>query len=179
MDPPVRIEEWESSVCISGSGRPSQKSTAPPTAGKYAFNWAFIKGLWRLMLCNKRRDLVAVFILVGLIALNLWVGSQSGKVTGQFYGSIVDKKWDVFLKVLWKSALVVIGSALLESLIKFTLDIIAFRWRKNLVAHVHERYFSDSMFYQVLHLDGTIDNPYVQGGISPLQGLKAPFDPLV
>lgn len=162
MDAPVRLEGWDAgAVTITGVGRPSTKSQAPPSSGKYGFNLYFLMGLFKLAAMSQIWDLYLLLSLVASICLNLYVGSQTGKVTGQFYSIIVNKSWDLFPTVLWKSALIVIFSALLESWIKFILDVIGYRWRRNLVRNLHERYFSDSMFYQVLHLDGTIDNPYV------------------
>ena len=162
MDAPVRLEGWDAgSVSISGVGRPSSKSQSPPSSGKYGFNWKFLVGLLKLCSMNTKYDILLVVSLVALIGGNLYVGSLSGKVTGRFYGVIVDKKWEDFKTVLWQSALVVVGSAILESLIKFNLDVISYSWRRNLVKNLHNRYFSDSMYYQLLHLDGTIDNPYV------------------
>lgn len=162
MDQPVRLEGWDAgAVSISGVGRPSTKRQTPPSHGKYGFNFHFFRGVVKLGLMGEKVDILLVVGLIGFICANLYVGSLSGKVTGQFYGVIVDKKWEAFLTVLWKSALVVIGSAILETIIKFNLDILGYRWRKNIVRNLHQRYFSDSMFYQLLHLDGTIDNPYV------------------
>lgn len=148
-------------IAIYGTGRPSLKPSEPPNAGKYGFNFKFVGGLWRLVRFATKWDLLVVGFLLGLIIANLYVGSQSGNVTGQFYNVIVDKNEQQFKKVLWQATIVIILSALLESAIKLVLDLIAFRWRKLLVQKLHHRYFSRSMFYQILHLDHTIDNPYV------------------
>ena len=160
MEPPVRLESWDDgAVTICGTGRPNIKKKGPPSSGKYGFNIKFIKGLWSL-LYGDRKDLSTLLVLLATIILNLYVGSISGKVTGQFYKVIVDKDLANFKTVLWKSAVVVVFSAILESEIKVLLDIIGYRWRKALVKHIHEQYFNTAMYYQILHLDHTIDNPY-------------------
>lgn len=160
MDQPVRLEKWNSgSVSISGAGRPDSKVPEPPNAGKYGFNMKFLRGLAQLVTHGEKRDLLLILSLVGTIILNLYIGSITGTITGQFYEVIVQKDASAFKQVLWKSAIILIFSALLESAIKLNLDMISYRWRRSLVTHIHSRYFSHSMFYQILHLDHTIDNP--------------------
>jgi ABC-type uncharacterized transport system fused permease/ATPase subunit len=162
METPVRLESWDSeSVTISGTGRPSSKKETPPSSGKYGFNIQFIKGLFSLLPHGQKKDLLLPLILLGTIILNLYVGSISGTVTGQFYKLIVDKNLADFKTVLWKATLIVIFSSVLESEIKVLLDLIGYRWRKALVKHIHSQYFTNAMYYQILHLDHTIDNPYV------------------
>lgn len=162
METPVRLEKWCSGfVTLTGAGRPAPKKQEPPSSGKYGFNLHFIRGLLKLIPHGEKRDILLVLLLFGLVAANMYVGSLSGSVTGRFYKVIVDKNVNEFKQVLWQASIVVILSSLFESAIKFALDIIGFRWRKALVSSIHKRYFSHSMFYQILHLDHTIDNPYV------------------
>lgn len=162
METPVRLEKWDSGlVTLFGAGKPLVTKQSPPTAGKYGFNLQFLRGLLKLIPHGEKRDILLVVLLFALIAANMYIGSQTGNVTGRFYKVIVDKNVSEFKQVLWQASVVVILSSLFESAIKFALDIIGFRWRKALVSSLHKRYFSHSMFYQILHLDHTIDNPYV------------------
>jgi len=161
MEQRIRLEKWDNgSVSFLGSGKPIVKKEEPPSAGKYGFNLQFLRGLMKLVPHGDRKDVLLVLLLFGLIAVNMYVGSLSGSVTGRFYQVIVDKNVSDFKQVLWQASVIVVLSSLFESIIKFVLDIIGFRWRKALVSNLHKRYFSHSMFYQILHLDHTIDNPY-------------------
>jgi len=160
MEQPIRLETWDSnSVTISGAGRPATKKNDPPNAGKYGFNFQFVKGVAKLATHGEKKDILWLLALVALIIINLYIGNLTGSITGQFYAVIVEKNAVEFRQVLWKSAVIVVLGALLESAIKLNLDMISYRWRISLVKHLHKRYFSRSMFYQILHLDHTIDNP--------------------
>lgn len=145
-----------------GKGRPqSSKEEKFDKSLKYGFNIRFLKGLLRLAAFNRWVDLLVVGGLVALICINLYVGSLTGGVTGKFYQLIVDKKVDEFKQLLWKASLIVVGSSLLETLIKLNLDIIGYKWRKNLVTGFHKQYFKNQMFYKLINLDHSVDNPYV------------------
>lgn len=162
MEQPIRLEKWgTNSVSFSGAGKPKVVQPAPPSAGKYGFNMHFVRGLLKLIPHGEKRDLLLLATLLVLVGLNMFVGSLSGSVTGKFYKVIVDKNLPEFKQVLWQASVIVILSSLLESAIKLALDVISYRWRRALVSSLHKRYFSNSMFYQILHLDHTIDNPYV------------------
>lgn len=163
MNAPIRLETWhDKPISIAGTGRPPVRAKEAPSAGKYGFNLKFLGGLLRLAKFGQKWDLLITFALFVLVALNMYMGSISGTITGQFYNIIVTKNEVDFKTLIWHASLVVIVSSMLESFIKFVLDIIAYRWRKTLVTHLHQRYFAKGMYYQVLHLDQTIDNPYDQ-----------------
>eukprot|EP01105_Mastigella_eilhardi_P025642 TRINITY_DN7039_c0_g1_i1.p1 TRINITY_DN7039_c0_g1~~TRINITY_DN7039_c0_g1_i1.p1 ORF type:complete len:640 (+),score=149.24 TRINITY_DN7039_c0_g1_i1:49-1968(+) len=101
-------------------------------------------------------------LLAVLLALSLaqtFVVSFTGDVIGGFYDAIANKDLHSFYWLLLKGTLVVSLSALMYSGVKFSVEILAWRWRRSLVGYMHERYFSDLLFYKLLALDTRVDNP--------------------
>jgi hypothetical protein len=63
--------------------------------------------------------------ILGLLLMTFgqtWVISYTGSVIGGFYQTIVTSNIDGFYSVLWKSVLVVLGSAIFDSSIKYVTE---------------------------------------------------------
>lgn len=48
---------------------------------------------------------------------------------------------------------------LTDSTIKFLIEALAWRWRRSLCLHIHETYFLNTLYYKLVSLDQSIDNP--------------------
>lgn len=78
---------------------------------------------------------------------------------GSFYQSIFEQNQNNFVSVLWFAAIVIFGSAILESINKLFVELLSWNWRKTLVHQLHQVYFSDNLFYKITNFDQRIDNP--------------------
>lgn len=71
------------------------------------------------------KDRNVLLTLAGLLLMTFgqtWVISYTGSVIGGFYQTIVTNNIDGFYDVLWKSVLVVLGSAIFDSSIKYVTE---------------------------------------------------------
>jgi hypothetical protein len=71
------------------------------------------------------RDRNVLLTILGLLLMTFgqtWVISYTGSVIGGFYQTIVTSNIDGFYNVLWKSVLVVLGSAIFDSSIKYVTE---------------------------------------------------------
>jgi ATP-binding cassette subfamily D (ALD) protein 4 len=105
------------------------------------------------------RDRNVLLTILGLLLMTFgqtWVISYTGSVIGGFYQTIVTSNIDGFYNVLWKSVLVVLGSAIFDSSIKYVTDLLAWLWRSRLCLWLQEHYFKNKIYMQI---QNQIDNP--------------------
>eukprot|EP01104_Vermistella_antarctica_P008713 TRINITY_DN2203_c0_g1_i1.p1 TRINITY_DN2203_c0_g1~~TRINITY_DN2203_c0_g1_i1.p1 ORF type:complete len:769 (-),score=149.37 TRINITY_DN2203_c0_g1_i1:112-2418(-) len=137
--------------------------TQLPSAPKQSVDWTFMRRLMSILQvvypndAHGRRHLLLGPVSLFLVScLQLWVVSLTGGVFAGFYESITNDDRHQLLKVLFQGVAVTTASALLDALIKFIADIVAWQMRRALSGNLHSKYFDRLSFY---HIRPLLDNP--------------------
>lgn len=153
------------------SGDTSSSQSFPLSTGKgrsihdnerQSFDFTFVRRLWNLLRVTHKTlfDWLWLIALVLILSIQLLVGSYIGEANKGFYDAFAEKNAVGFRDTLWRASLIVVGSAMLETVSKIISSILAWRWRRSIVNKLHSEYFSSKMFYKLLNYDERVDNPY-------------------
>ncbi|EFA85789.1 ABC transporter D family protein [Heterostelium album PN500] len=102
---------------------------------------------------------IMVLFLLGLAISQTYASSLTGKLLANVYTYLADGDTHSLLRSLLFGLFSLTLSALLDSTIKFTVGIIAWRWRKTLCLTIQNQYFDNNLFYRIMAFDTRIDNP--------------------
>jgi ABC-type uncharacterized transport system fused permease/ATPase subunit len=75
------------------------------------------------------------------------------------FGGLVDKNWGVIFPQLIIGAIIYIIVAILQSITIFGLQVAGIDFRKKITEKITEIYFKDRLYYKLIKLDNSIDNP--------------------
>jgi ABC-type uncharacterized transport system fused permease/ATPase subunit len=131
----------------------------PPKQTK--FDLLFVRRLLSLFRIQFDRWTALIFFIFILTSFfQVWVVSFTGQVTGGFYQVILTKDITNFRLLLIKAFLVVIGSSILDAVIKMLIEVFQWKTRKQLCMNLHQQYFKNRNYYKINCLDTEIiDNP--------------------
>lgn len=151
---PTSLSERHSSVKGSEPGSRFEQQS---------FDLRFVRRLWHLLKISHTQlfDWLWLVALILLLAMQLLVGSYLGDTNKGFYDAFGEKSAPAFRDTLWRASIVVVGSAMLETISKVIASLLAWRWRRSIVRRLHAQYFDARMFYKLLNFDERVDNPYV------------------
>jgi len=153
----------------------TSKRGAPVSSAQYGYNWLFVRRLFQLMsICWRDTQRIPFWFLdsfrrgwalkapwgvlllcIAVVSQN-YVVSYTGQILGTFYECIVDKDQGLFYHNLFIAALQILASGLLDSTIKFLIELFSWQWRAALCKRIHTKYFQNSHYYLSLF---KIDNP--------------------
>eukprot|EP01113_Clastostelium_recurvatum_P047755 TRINITY_DN8573_c0_g1_i3.p1 TRINITY_DN8573_c0_g1~~TRINITY_DN8573_c0_g1_i3.p1 ORF type:complete len:631 (-),score=147.76 TRINITY_DN8573_c0_g1_i3:106-1998(-) len=128
---------------------------------KLSFDLVFLRrlvGICRILSVRVSMGVVACMLII--ILINTYVVSLTGGVIGGFYGVLVDREQSQLKATLIKAVCIIMSSALLDSSLKFTTELLAWTWRRTLCSYVQTQYFKSTVYYKINALGvGDVDNP--------------------
>jgi hypothetical protein len=91
---------------------------------KYSVDLVFVQRLWKIVkiISQPTNTKIILFLLLISTFAQVYVVSFTGQVIGGFYQVITSKDINGFYKILGFSILVILGSALFDSTIKFLTE---------------------------------------------------------
>eukprot|EP01114_Cavostelium_apophysatum_P024712 TRINITY_DN976_c0_g1_i2.p1 TRINITY_DN976_c0_g1~~TRINITY_DN976_c0_g1_i2.p1 ORF type:complete len:603 (-),score=109.23 TRINITY_DN976_c0_g1_i2:19-1827(-) len=126
------------------------------------FDWLMfvrLMSICKIIFKRNMRAIATVIAFTGLAIGQTYLNTYTPKVVGNFYNSIIESDKKLFFNVMYMSCGVILGSALLQSIIQFNVELLAWQWRKALCFYLHGKYFVKSLYYKVVSLDQRVDNP--------------------
>jgi ATP-binding cassette subfamily D (ALD) protein 4 len=131
-------------------------------SSKYSLDLLFVRRLQKIVQIISQPKVIKIMLVLLFFATlaHVYVVSFTGQVIGGFYQVITSKDIRDFYKILAVSIVIISGSALLDSTIKFLTDFLAVKWREKLCLYLHECYFRKRTYYKVQHVEcSSCDNP--------------------
>nr|QTW43714.1 ABCD4 [Eurytemora affinis] len=130
---------------------------------QYNFNILFIKRFWRLHrvffpgLLSVNTGVFALLLLTS--GLEQFLAYRVGIISGKFFNVLGSKNLEEFKSLCILSILIVIGISFTISARVLTTKTLQVGWRQTLCQMLHHLYLSNSNYYRLNVLDGSIDNP--------------------
>lgn len=103
--------------------------------------------------------ITATLLLIGLSIGQTYIVSFTGTINGGFYQAIAEQNLSDFTRILKQSIAVITLSAVLYTALNTLASFLAWCWRRTLVRHVLDRYYSNLVYYKVSMIDTRVDNP--------------------
>jgi hypothetical protein len=118
------LESNERISLIQQKKNPQQQSKCSSPLPKYSVDLVFVQRFWKIVkiISRSANTKIVLFLLFISTFAQVYVVSFTGQVIGGFYQVITSKDINGFYKVLGFSILVILGSALFDSTIKFLTE---------------------------------------------------------
>mmetsp|Transcript_43682 Transcript_43682/g.170942 ORF Transcript_43682/g.170942 Transcript_43682/m.170942 type:complete len:579 (+) Transcript_43682:335-2071(+) len=129
-------------------------------------NWSLIGTIFRLTSrCQNGSllDWISIAAIVIFVVLYVVFGYLMLLVPGEIYQALINEDTSAFRRAMMKLFFTTLATVIARSMIGFSRDVTANRWRNYLTLYLHNEYFrfgSDDVppCYQVCR-DGVVDNP--------------------
>ncbi|KAL9952743.1 hypothetical protein ACROYT_G040037 [Oculina patagonica] len=133
---------------------------SPPS--KYKLDRLFVKRFWR---CCKvmfpgwlSTSFLLLVLLMGLSLAEQMLVYNTGLIPSRFYEVLLAKDRADFRSVLITSSLLILGTALADSAVKYDSRILYVMWRGLLDRRLHTGYFKHTAYYKMNVLEDKLDN---------------------
>jgi ABC-type uncharacterized transport system fused permease/ATPase subunit len=103
-------------------------------------------------------DVLLLVLLVAVVCGNQVLVYLVGLLPSQLIVGLIKRDTVLFMDVLWRAGLFTVGEALVVSFVAWLSGIVAMRWRRNLVTHLHSQYLNARCFFE-LNQQQMLDNP--------------------
>lgn len=129
---------------------------------KFKLDWLFLKRFWR---CCKVMfpGWLASSSLLFVLLLGVSLGEQmlvynTGLIASRFYEVLGDKDHARFKNLVVSALLIILGTALGNTLVKYVSRLLYIKWRFLLDTCLHSGYFKNSAYYRLNVLQDRLDN---------------------
>jgi len=130
--------------------------------GKFKLDRLFLKRFWR---CLKvmfpgwlAPSTVLFVLLLGVSLAEQMLVYNTGLIPSRFYEVLGERDSTGFKSLLVAASLLIIGTALGDSAVKFVSRILYVKWRGLLTTRLHSGYFKNSAYYKLNVLQDKLDN---------------------
>ncbi|XP_020629504.1 ATP-binding cassette sub-family D member 4-like, partial [Orbicella faveolata] len=133
---------------------------SPPS--KYKLDRLFLKRFWRCCKvmfpsCLSTSSLLLV-LLMGLSLAEQMLVYNTGLIPSRFYEILLDSDKASFKSIVIASSLLILGTALADSAVKYDSRILYVKWRGLLDRRLHSGYFKHKAYYKLNVLEDKLDN---------------------
>ncbi|KAF0979206.1 hypothetical protein FDP41_001549 [Naegleria fowleri] len=105
------------------------------------------------------REIWIMIALAGLVIFQTFIVNQNNSINGDLMASMVARDASSCIYKMFQITGILVLQSLINPSISSLIETLALRMRKNLTMDIHDRYYTDMVYYKILNLDKRVGAP--------------------